>query len=203
MKSDEAIGEIRLIKEMIERSKRSTAAYGNYFIGWGVLVIVAVLVNYVLIYLKRYNLIWADWIIFMGAGTLFSALDSSRKAARARVKTYTSRALSHLWAGCGMAFILVGFIFPLLGLYSYRAIPSLVSLVAGVGMFVSGGLYEWPLLKWLGVVWWAGAVGLVFAHGLLQGAILIGLVLVGYFYPGIRLNRHYAQKGGDYVPENA
>ena len=45
-KSEEALNEIHLIKEMIEQTKRSTATYGNYFIGLGVLVVLAALVNY-------------------------------------------------------------------------------------------------------------------------------------------------------------
>jgi len=139
----------------------------------------------------------------MGVGTLISVIDSSKKAARVRIKTYASKALSHLWAACGMAFIMVGFIFPLLGLYSYHAIPSLTGLIAGVGMFVSGGLYESRLLKWLGSIWWVGSIALSLTHGTVQGIILIGLVVVGYFFPGILLNRRYGKKGGQYASENA
>ncbi len=203
MKSENALEDIRLIKEMIEQTKRSNATYGGYFIGWGILVIIAVLVNYALIYWQRFNLIWVDWIVFMGVGTIVSIFDSKKKAERERVRTYTAKALSHLWAGCGMAFILVGFVFPLLGLYSYEAIPALVSLVAGVGMFVSGGMYEWPLLKWAGIVWWLGSIGLVFAHGLVQALLLCLLVLAGYLYPGIRLNLLYRKEGERHATENA
>ncbi len=204
MKPEEAMDEIQLIKRMIEETKRrSTAAYGNYFVGWGILILLAIIVNYVLIYLERYNLIWVDWIVFMGLGTVISAIDGSKKAARAQVQTYTSKILSYVWAGCGVAFILVGFIFPILNLYSYRAISPLVSLVAGLGMFVTGGLYEWSLLKWAAAIWWLGAIALVFAHGFVQGGILILLVVVGYLYPGIQLNRHYGKKGGQDATENA
>jgi len=189
MKSKQAVEEISLIKEMIERTKKSTAAHGGYFIAWGVLIIAAILGNYVLIYLQQYNLIWLNWIVFMGGGMIYSVVYWPRKARKDEVRTYTGKIRAHLWIACGIAFILVGFVFPLSGFYSYKLIPVLIATIAGIGMLVGGSIYEWPILKWSGLFWWAGAVIMVFLPASYHGFVFIFLIIIGYLYPGIQINR--------------
>lgn len=189
MKSRQAVEEISLIKEMIERTKKSTAVHGGYFIAWGVLIIAALLGNYVLIYLQQYNLIWLNWIVFMGAGMIYSVVYWPRKSRKDRVRTYTGKIWAHLWSACGIAFILVGFVFPLSGFYSYELIPVLIATIAGIGMLVGGSIYEWPILKWSGLFWWAGAVVMVFLPASYHGFVFIFLIIIGYLYPGIQINR--------------
>ena len=202
MKSEQAVEEIQLIKEMIEKTKKSTAAHGGYFITWGVLIIAALLVNYALVYLHKFNLIWLDWIVFMGAGTIYSIIYPTRKGRRNNVRTYAESTLAHLWTACGVAFILLGFVFPLSGVYSYELIAVLVSVIAGISMFASGGIYEWSILKWSGVAWWTGAVIMAFLPNSYCGFVLILLVIVGYIYPGIQLNRQYGDSGGSHASPN-
>jgi hypothetical protein len=93
-----------------------------------------------------------------------------------------------------MAFILVGFIFPLLKLYSWGLISVLISMVAGILVFTLGGIFEWNLLKWCGVIWWLGAVGMIFVHENYRALLVIPLLLIGYIMPALVLRSMYQKQ---------
>ncbi|NOY77100.1 MAG: hypothetical protein GXO76_04445 [Calditrichaeota bacterium] len=202
MKSEQAVEDIQFIREMIEKTKKSTVIYGDYFITWGVLIILALLGNYVLAYLKEFQLIWANWVVFMGVGIVYSIIYPIKKKNKMHIRTYAGKTLANLWTACGVAFILTGFVFPLSGLYSYKLIPVLISTIAGVGTFVTGSIYDWSIFKWSGSFWWIGAVVMIFLPSQYYGLLLILLIGVGYLLPGIQLNRHYGESGGAHASTN-
>ena len=196
MKTEEAQEEIRLIKEMVEKTRRSTSGSGFYLILWGILVIIAVAVMYLLVYLKQYNLIWIDWFLLMGLGVIITNIISHKAEKEMNYKTYAEENMKHLWFSCGVAFILTGFVFPIAGVYSTDVISILIATIAGVAVFVTGGIYEWNFLKWSGAVWWLSAVMMVFIHPHYRALLFIPATFFGYLLPGIIINR-MCKKGGE------
>jgi hypothetical protein len=195
MEKDQAYEEIRYIRDMIEKTRRSAAGSGFYLIVWGVLVIIAILGMHVLEALKLYNWIWVDWIVWMGLGVAITLASASRAQKKNGVQTYAAKTISYLWGASGVAFILLGFVFPLLGLYSWEPISIFVSVIAGVALFVSGGIFDWNLLKWGGLLFWIGSVVMVFCPAGIRSLVFIPLILFGYLLPGIVYNRKYRSHG--------
>ena len=185
MNEHEAKEEIRLIREMIEKTKLSSAKAWIYHFIWGVVGILGVVGMYLLVFLKRFSWIWVNWVVFVGIGVLLTLFLAAKQESRRGIKTYVHISIGHLCFACGIAFILTGFIFPLLGLYTYREITVLISLIAGILSFGIGGIVEWNLLKWCGVIWWLGAVGMVFIHWHYRGLLFIPLLIVGYLVPAL------------------
>lgn len=130
----------------------------------------------------------------MSIGLVFSIVYGRKHERLHGARTYPQIATGHLGFACSMAFILVGFIFPILGLYSWGLIAVLISLVAGILVFTLGGIYEWNLLKWCGVIWWLGAVGMVFIHENYRAVLFVPLVLIGYIMPALVLRSMYRKK---------
>jgi hypothetical protein len=81
-----------------------------------------------------------------------------------------------------------------LNLYSWGLIPVLVALIAGVLVYIMGGIYEWNLLKWCGVVWWAGALGMIFLQEEYRAILFIPLILIGYIMPALALRSLYQKQ---------
>ena len=195
MKADQAKEEIRYIKEMIDRTRATTADSGIYLILWGVLTILAITTMYILVHFERFEWIWLNWILFMVVGAIFTIIHKTKNQHKQRVKTYAYIAVEHLWIACGIGFILLGFVFPLARLYSFGVIPVAMAVIAGIGVFVSGGIYAWSLLKWCGILWWAGGIGLLFVHANYRGILMIPLLILGYLVPGIIFNIKYRKNG--------
>lgn len=196
MKAEEVEKEIRLIKEMVEKTRFSTTGSGWYLIFWGSLVILAVAIMYLLNYLKMYQLIWVDWVVLMVLGVIVTVFMTRKYQRNSQVRSYAVENLGYLWSACGIAFFLVGFVLPLAGVYSYGVISILVSVIAGIAIFVSGGIYEWNFMKISGMIWWAAAIVMIFVQPEYRGLIFILATFFGYLLPGIIINRMY-KKGGE------
>jgi hypothetical protein len=186
--------EIRLIQEMIERTKKITAGSWMFFLVWGIVVILGIGGMYALVFIEEFSLIWLNWVVFMSIGVIFSIVYGKKLEQLEGARTYANITTGHVCFACGMAFILVGFIFPLLKLYSWGLIPVLTSMVAGILVFTLGGIFEWNLLKWCGVIWWLGAVGMIFVHENYRALLVIPLLLIGYIMPALVLRSMYQKQ---------
>ncbi len=183
--------EIRFIRDMIERTRKIAAGSWMFFLIWGMVAILGVAGMYVLVWQETYTWIWPNWIFFMGIGIVFSIVYGRRFEKRIGAKSYPQIATAHLSIACGTAFMLVGFVFPVLDLYVWGLIPILISMLAGVYAFSLSGIYEWNLLKWCALIWWVGAVGMVFVHENYRALFFIPLVLMGYIMPALILRARY------------
>jgi hypothetical protein len=190
----QAKDEIRLIQEMIERTKKITAGSWMFFLVWGIVVILGIGGMYALVSIEQYSWIWLNWVVFVGIGVVFSIVYGKKLEKLEGARTYANITTGHICFACGMAFILVGFIFPLLKLYSWGLIPVLISAVAGILVFTLGGIFEWNLLKWCGVIWWLGAVGMTFVHENYRALLVIPLLLIGYIMPALVLRSMYQKQ---------
>ena len=195
MNEIEAKEQLRVIKEMLERARRSTAEFGVFFLVWGALLILGVLGNYALVVAERYGWIWLNWTLFPGMGVVFSCVYWARRDREAGTKTYASMAAGHLGIGCGAAFVLIGLVLPALKVYSWGAIAPLISVVWGTYLFAAGGIVDWALLRWCGALSWAAAIGMVFVGEQYRALAFIPLILIGFILPGLIMkSRHRRER---------
>lgn len=179
----QAAEEIKLIRDMIGKTKQTAVDYWNIYICWGVVGILGVMGMYSLVFIKKYEWIMFNWIVFVGLGIVYTLFFVRKRGKNQGLKTYMHTSISHLAMACGVSFMLVGFVFPLLDLYTYGVIPVLISLVAGIYSFVKGGILEWNFLKICGIVWWLGASGMLFVKEDFRTLIFVPLLIFGYFVP--------------------
>jgi len=186
--------EIQLIKQMVEKTKKASAESWQYFSIWGILIILAIAGNYILAFFEVFQWIWINWITFMIMGVLYSLFYLRKKEKKRGAKTYSQIAVGHLCLACGIALMLGGFIFPILELYSYAVIPVIIALVLGIMLFGMGGIYEWNLLKWGGVIWWLGCIVMIFVPWQYRTLICIPLIIFGHLVPGFILRSQYQKE---------
>jgi len=188
---NQAQKEIRLIKEMIDRTKRNSVCNWLYLILWGLMAILAIIGMHLLVILEKYSLIWLNWVIFMGIGALWSAFLGIRQQRREKTRTYIGDALSGVGIISGLAFFATGFAFPLMDLYPAGTIPVMIAIIAGVSSFSMGAILEWGYLKWCGILWLAGALGMGFVHWHYRTLLFIPLLIAGYIVPGFIMQKKY------------
>ena len=194
MHQDQMKEEIQLIKQMVEKTKKAYAESWQYFSIWGILIILAIAGNYILAFFEVFQWIWVNWIAFMIIGVLYSLFHLRKKEKNRGAITYSQIAVGHLCFACGIALMLGGFIFPILKLYSYEVIPVIIALVLGIMLFGIGGIYEWNLLKWGGVIWWLGSVAMIFVPVHYRTLICIPLIIFGHLVPGFILRSQYQKE---------
>jgi hypothetical protein len=61
----------------------------------------------------------------------------------------------------------------------------------GIGVFITGSLFELKYVQWGGLVWWLGAVLLALLEGQFTIVIMVANILFGWIIPGFLLNKQY------------
>lgn len=194
MNDVEVKDEIRVIREMLEKTKKATADSGAFFLTWGFLIILAVIGNYVLAFIEKYGLIWLNWIVFAAVGVVFSVVYWGRKEKARGVRTYAGAAAGNLGTACGISFMFVGLVFPAFKLYSWGVIALLVTTIYATLIFTLGGIFDWNLLKWCGAACWLVAIGMIFIPDVYRALAFVPLILVGYIVPGLIMRSQYRKE---------
>jgi hypothetical protein len=194
MNEHEIREEIQIIRSMIEKTKKATAESAAIFIVWGVLISLALVGNFILGHLKLYEWEWLNWGGITVIGWIASAVYGIRRQRTGSVRTYVQNAGRHLYFACGAGFLLVGLVFPIIGVYSYEAITVLISAVTGILFFVMSGIFEWPFLMAIGLGWWAGAVAMSFFRAEARTLIYTILFIAGYLLPVVILHNKFKRE---------
>jgi len=197
MDEQRAREDIKLIRDMLERTRKATAESGTLFIFWGIWMILAISCMYGLVFLHREDLIWLNWTVFGVIGWIYTAVNRIRQGRVQRTRTYLQTAVGYVSIACAIGYVLAAFAFPLLKVYSYEVISAVIALISGIGLFTLGGLFRMPLLLWSGVLWWLGAIGMAFIPGDWRGLGLVPLMIVGYLVPGLSFRIRFRRNGGE------
>jgi hypothetical protein len=102
-----------------------------------------------------------------------------------------------LWASLGVSLLLFAFILPYAGIYPYARVPLLVSAVVASGLFFSGGIFSWWLLKLAGTIWWIGSLIMVFLPVETYFIVFAILLVIGYLIPGFVLRSYQQESTAD------
>ncbi len=189
--SPEILDDLRIIRSMIEKAKQTTADNSVFLILWGWVVFVGSLTTYASVSLGRYGLIWVAWVTLVGLGVTTNVIVHRRHKTRLQVRTYIGNALQNLWIGCGMAMTIVGLVGSISPNMSYRPVFPIMCIITGIGVFATGGIVDWKPLRLGGVLWWAGAVVMMFVPVTYHPLIMAVIVVPGYLVPGYVLKAQY------------
>jgi hypothetical protein len=186
--------ELKFIKGMIEKSREIVAGSWMFFLAWGILIIIAIVGMYTLAILKKFEYIWMNWILWMGLGMGFTLFYKRKVEQKREVISFTHRISSYAGMATGIGFIFTGFIFPMAGVYSWEAIPVLISTMAGIMVFIMGAVFEWKLLLVSGILWWVGALIMIPIPGEYRSLLFIPFILIGYIWPALSLRKKYYER---------
>ncbi len=136
-----------------------------------------------------------NWVAITVIGWVYSVIYGIRREHKEPIRTYAQTAARHLYFSCGAGYLLVGIVFPALKVYSHTAIPVLIAAVSGILFVVMSGIYEWPLLKWMGFLWWIGAVGMSFFKKDSDRLLVFTVLFIGaYLIPTFILRAKYKKE---------
>ena len=194
METKNAELELSLIKKMMEDSRRLNIDNGIHYIFWGILVTIALLINYTMLLLKvPGNYIGLAWFILMLSGALIDGIIGRRQSKSSKVTTFTSRIMGSLWFASGIAMFMYGFLGTITKAYNPVFICPIISTSLGISYFTSGAIQQIKWLQNISFGWWAGAaIMFIFpsVHTLLIFAIMMICLQV---IPGLILNKKSKQ----------
>lgn len=188
MTQHDALQDLAYIRQVMEQTRRYTAAKGIFFVIWGVAVSTSLLLTWLQVAGTIGGSQWAVWIpstaIAWGL-TLYFAWRQQQDSA----VPHHAHLIGMNWTAVGVAMMFMFFVGMGRGTLGYAAIPGLSALLVGIGIFNSGHLSGIRWLAAVGVAWLlGGALMLAFPglHNLLGMAVLL---VFGQIVPGLVLMR--------------
>ena len=185
--------EMSIIRNMIERTRRETFESGYLFIIPGIIWFLAIIVMGTLEMTGHAQIVHSwGWTAFVliALASVFIGFWEGRKV-KSQPQTYTRNLFGNLWVACGIVIVLIVFAVPHMN-DSTTVAPL---LIIGIGFYVTGAIYELPLVQISGVIWWIGMSTLGFVAGPVRLPIWLALIFLGFVLPGIVLNRQYRRQG--------
>jgi hypothetical protein len=185
METKQAESEIAVIKKIMEDSKRIAASDGKDFILWGVLVLLGVLGMYYLLMMNLYDYIGLLWGIDILIGWIFSITMHIRSQRKSRVHTFAGKILGGLWASCGIAMSIIGFVAGMTGALSGWTIFPVIGIILGIAYFVTGIIYGYTWVNYLSFGWWIGSIFMLFFPGIYNLIVFAFMMTFLQIIPGI------------------
>jgi hypothetical protein len=177
MDTKQAELEIALIKKIMDDSRRIVAGNGKDFILWGVVVLTGVIGTYISIAFEKFTNVWWIWVVCIGFGWIYSIALHWHDHSKVSGNTLAGRIISGVWISCGIAMTLIGFLATLTGAIGAWSISPMISVVLGIGYFVSGIIYGQKWIRNLSFGWWIGAI-IMFIWPGSQTLLIFALMMV-------------------------
>ncbi len=178
-----AMNDLKVVRDMIDRTRRATMESGVLFLWWGFLSLAGVGLHYYFVereWFRQTGFIWSLFLVIGYMGTVVHLKKKHRKG----VRSFIDRIIGATWCACGISIILLSFVAPALDVYAWDHIPPMVTIVLAIGIFIMGMLYEWRVLSLIAYLWWAGSVFMFIyneANLLIMGGLIGGVMIaVGF-----------------------
>lgn len=175
------------IQAMISQAKQSFHRMSFYFLLWGVILTLAMVIQLVV---AQFD--WDDkyigivWMAVSLLGGIASAVYGAREGKREQAETLADRVLMWLWVG----FIVTLFATMIgAGVAGYTTPVGSVMLLTGLPTFTTGQMLKFKPLIIGGVLFWVLGIISFFADPLWMGILNITGMIFGYIVPGIMLKR--------------
>lgn len=173
---------LQLIQAMISKTKARLSENSIYFLFWGWLTFIAILGQFFLKVIVRYEHHYLVWLISIPAAVI-TLIYSSGRYRKHTVKTYLGESMSYVWTGIGISlFILCIIVTKTAGGWG-KAWPFFI-LFYGLGTFISGKILKFTPLIVGGVINWALAIACIYIHFDYQLLVAAAAILTSYIIPG-------------------
>ena len=176
---------LKLIDDMIHQAKRSFHRMSFYFLLWGVLLIGAMLTEYVMVSLGH-PIYGISWGVVGLVGGIVSSLHGAREGKKAGVSTVMDRVMMWLWSAFVITIVvtIVGY-----GVSGGGTPAGSILVLTGLPTFVSGQLMRFKPLIFGGLLFWVLGGLSYFTGPHMVTWLYIGAMLFGYVVPGYMLKR--------------
>ena len=173
---------LQLIRSMIDKTKARLSENRFYFLLWGWVTFLAILLQFFLKVVLQYEHHYLVWLAVLP--TMFITMRYSAQRHKNRsVRTYIGDSMSYLWTGIGISFFVLSFIISNARDGWMNGYPFFI-LFYGLGTFVSGRILKFTPLILGGIFNWVLAIVSIYVHFDYQLLLAAAAILTSYIIPG-------------------
>jgi hypothetical protein len=188
MENDEKVmtGEdsLRIITEMINKTKTNIRQGSFHLIFWGWLILLCSLGQYLLSEFTGFQTPWRIWLLVF-PGIFVSMFYGWKNGRKLHVHTYADTIYLFTWTG----FVIVALILMLFLHNNGEMMPQFILLITGLPTFISGFIVKFRPLILGGIAFWILSLVAYFVGPAIAPVIVPIAMLTGYLIPGYMLRR--------------
>jgi hypothetical protein len=173
---------LRIISEMINKTKVNIQQGSFHLLFWGWLTLVCSLSEFVLVNFVHYAHHYYVWFLTIPGG-LVSMTYGIVNGRKARVHTYADRLYMCVWLGFLFSFLVLFMIH----LKNMGTVTSYILMLVGFATFVSGFIIKFKPLIIGSIIFWLTAVTVSFVSPDYAPLGMSVAVITGYLIPGYML----------------
>jgi hypothetical protein len=175
---------LNIISEMISTTKYNISQDKFIYLMWGYAVAFSAMAHYVLQYQLGFEMAWLVWFTMPIAG-IYNGIYFSRKKNKARVFSFTDRALASIWRAFVAALFVFLFASPALG---WDGIYPVLMVLYGIGTASTGGIIKFKALTVGGYIsMLVGLAAFYFTFEtqlfLLSLSVIVSFIIPGHLLP--------------------
>jgi len=171
---------LRVIQQMIDRSRRNIYYQSPYFLLWGWSTLFACVGQFLLKTVFNYPHHYIVWLITIPCAVI-TIIYAARKARTRKVKTYVDESMNFLWTGTGISFFVLSLVFVKIGWFFCY---PFYMILYGLGAFVSGRLLQFKPFIVGGIISWILAAVAIWFGFDQQTLFAAAAILFSYIIPG-------------------
>ncbi|NOZ94677.1 MAG: hypothetical protein GXP47_08070 [Acidobacteria bacterium] len=180
--------ELATIRRAIAESRRATARWGDAYVMWGLLIGVALAVQW-WGWAHGVAAIWIVWVVAAVAGLFISLLLRRRRVRGGEVVSLASRSIRTVWSLCSLAIWTFAFVGIPAGVISQELIMPLIAMEIAIAAITTGATVRSRVFAAAGWLWFAGSVLSLFLPLGIQFPVFLFLIVAGEIVPGLWLWR--------------
>jgi len=175
---------LRVITDMINKTRVSIAQASFHLLLWGWLIFVCSLSEFLLWKYAGWTNSWYVWFAVI-AGVLISFIYGFSKGKRERIFTYGTRIYVWTWIAFFWASVVFFIVFPV----STGSVGKYMLLMAAVPLLISGVILSFRPMMWGAVAFWVLALAAHFGGDTVSGLAVPAAMVIGYLVPGYLLRK--------------
>jgi len=175
---------LRVITEMINKTRVSVAQASFHLLLWGWLIFACSLSEFVLWKYAGWANSWYVWFAVI-AGVFVSLAYGFVKGKRERIFTYGTKIYIWTWIAFFMASVVFFIVFPV----KTGNVGKYMLLIAAIPLLISGVILNfWPMM-WGAVAFWILAILAHFGGETVSGLAMPAAMVIGYLVPGYLIRK--------------
>jgi len=197
MDSIDAQQELAFIKKVIDDSRTAIGGEGKDLIVWGLLVVIGMVTMFIDSQFGFAISKLVLWAALIGIGWTYTLISEFQHRKRTRFRTFGGKILGSLWMGCGIVMTLIGFLATTTGALKSWAIVPMISLILGIGYFVTGVVHDNLWTRRSAYGWWGCAIVMLIWPGQYMFLLFAAMMIMFQILPGFKLYQQWKSQYAD------
>ena len=183
--------QLDFIKSIMDDSQKVLADNGMGFIVWGILILLAGLLSFILDQFQMSQYVGWAYVFIVSLGWIYMMSYDRKREKQTIGNPLIRKVIGSIWIAVLLSMTILGFVGGASGAINLDYMSAVMYTVLGTAYFLHGVITGKMWVRNLGLAWWGGSIILFFIEGPAAITLMILMMIGLQIVPGIIFNRQW------------